>query len=329
MILKALCIFLVAGIFVTETLAQSSKPVPVYPGATLVTENEEGVEPVCCDFTTTDPFDNVVSFYEKQLKTKAMDAKGLTAQYPVLKSQLDAIVQQMPAGTKLRAFVLEVVTVQGQQVPVLFELLGTARGVFFSIGQEGLTGNDALFAKQWREKTGKLTAEETMQKESDQRQADEDKEQEERDARRAKEMPAYLATMTAELLKSLKQNKVELSPGLQCETVQRQEGETSVLYAFWFASPDAFKDVSDFYAARRKASSVDNLRGSESRWRDNETVYLWKMATFNPAQNLQIEIRESSFTKDGPKKTYVIIEASSPDVVNSLRAIQQEYESRW
>ncbi len=324
-----LCTSALVVVFAMETLAQSPKPVPVYPGATLVTEKEEGVEPVCCDFTTTDPLEKVVSFYERQLKTKAMDAKRLTAEYPVLKSQLEAIVQQMPAGTKLRAFVLDVVTVQGQKAPVLFELLGTAQGVFFSVGEEALTGNDAQFAKQWREKTGKLTADESMQKVADQRQADEDKEQKERDARREKEEPAYRATMVADLAKVLKQNKVDLAAGLQCEDVQRQEGESSVAYAFYFTSPDNFKKVVDFYTARFKTTSTDNLEGNESTWSKHDSAYSWKTAEFEFGTDLRFEVREVSLSKNGPKTTYVTVRASSADCVNAMRKIQQEYESRW
>ncbi len=325
----SICVMVVAVAFVMEALAQSSKPVPVYPGAALVTEKEEGVEQVCCDFTTTDALDKVVSFYEKQLRTKAMDANALTAAYPALKSQLDAIIQQMPPGTALRAFVLDVVTVQGQKAPVLFELLGTTQGVFFSIGDDALTGSDAQFAKQWREKTGKLTPEETMQKEADQRQADEDKEQKERDARRLKEEPAYRAEMVEELTKVLKQNKVELAAGLQCEDVQRHEGESSVSFAFYFTSPDEFKKVSDFYSARSKPTSADNLAGYESGWSKFETAYSWRTAEFEIGSDIRLEVREVSVTKDGSKKTYVVARVLSPTAVQTMRKIEQDYESRW
>lgn len=316
-------------VLVIHAPGQPSKPVPVYPGATLITEHEEGAEPGCCDFVTNDALDKVVAFYEKQLKTKGLDATALVAKYPVIKQQVEAIAQQMPPGAALRAFVLDEVKTGSQTAPILFEVVGSPQGVYFSIGGDALTGNDAMFAKQWREKTGKLTEEETMQKESDQRQADEDKDQKERDARRAKEEPECRSKMVNELTKVLKQSKLDLSPGLQCEIVRRQEGETSVSFAFWFASPDEFKKVTDFYSAHARASSIDNLKGGESRWRDDEPVFLWRMATFELGKNLELEVRELSLAKQGPKKSYVIIEVSSPDVVNSLRGIQQEYESRW
>jgi hypothetical protein len=320
---------ILVGSLVMEALGQQAKPIPIYPGAKLVTEKQEGVEPECCDFLTTDAFEKVLSFYEKQLKTKPMDTKALAAAYPALKQQLQMLEQQMPPTAKLRGFVLEEVTVNGQKSPVLFEVMGSAEGVRFSVGDNALAGNDAQFAKEWREKTGKLTSEETAQKEADLRNADEDKEQKERDARHAKEEPEYRAKMTAELLTFLKQNKVDLSPGLQCEHIQWNEGETSSVYAFYFTSQDDFKKVYDFYASRGKAVPIDNAKGGMAGWSKYETVCFWRQAEFLNGTPLWIEVREVSLTNDGPKKTYVAVSVTSSNTVKKLREIDQEYRSRW
>ena len=322
-------VIVLVGIFVLEAVGQSTKPIPVYPGAKLVTDREEGSEPVCCDFMTTDTFDKVVSFYEKQLKTKPLDTKALSAAYPAMKQQVQMMEQQMPAGMKFQAFVIEEVTVNGQKSPVLFEMMGMPQGVSFSIADNALAGNDAQFAKQWREKTGKLTEEEKMQKESDQQQANADKDQKERDARRAKEEPQYFARMTAELVKLLKQNKIDLAPGLQCETIQRQEGESSTAYAFYFVSPDDFKKVYDFYATRTKAEPISNEQGNGEGWSKYDHVSFWRTAEFAFGDALRIQVLEFSQTTESPKKASVMMRVSSADVEAKLQEIRQEYESRW
>jgi hypothetical protein len=326
---RLLTVLVIAASFVMEALAQTSKPVPVYPGATLVIEQGGGTEQECCDFSTRDSFEKVLSFYEKQLKTKPMDTKTLATKYPAVKQQVQMLEQQMPAGTKLRAFVLEEVTMNGQKSPVLFEIVGSPQGIHFSIGGESLAGNDAQFAKQWREKTGKLTPEETAQKESDQRQVDEDKEQKERDERHAKEEPAYRAKVTTELLKFLKQNKTDLYPGVECEHVYKFEGEISSGWSFYYTSKDDFKKAYDFYAARNKAADITNSEGGLSGWSKYETVCSWRMAEFPTQSTLRIEVREVSLTKDGPKTTYVAVTISSDELPETIRKIDEEYRSRW
>lgn len=315
------------GSFVVEASGQQSRPIPVYPGARLITEQQEEGE--CCDFVTSDAFEKVIGFYEKQLKTKALDAKSFAAAYPALRQNVQALEQQLPPDAKLRIFVVGEVTIGGQKAPALFEVMGSAGGVHFSIGDDALAGNDAQFAKQWRTKTGRLTEDEKMQKESDQRQAEEDKEQKERDARRAKEMPEYTSKMTAELSKFLKQNKIDLSPGLQCEDIQTYDGESSSGFTFYYASQDDFKKACDFYASRNKSGTTDNLEGSESGWGKHETAYLWRLAEFQTGSGLRLDVREVSLMKDGPKKTYVAVWVWSPDVVKALRAINEDYQSRW
>lgn len=331
----SLCVILL-GSFMVVALGQPVKPIPVYPGAKLVTEKEEGVEPECCEFFTTDSFEKVMSFYEKQLKTKPMDTKALVAAYPAMKQQLQALEQQMPPNVKLRGFVVGEVTMNASpngipsgKAPIVFELMGSPQGVRFSVSEEAMVGSDAHFAKEWREKTGKLTEEEKMKKESDMRQAGEDQEQKERDARRAKEEPQYFAKMTAELAKLLRQNKIDLAPGLQCETIDRQEGESSTAYAFYFTSADDFKKMYDFYASRTKPAPISNAQGNGAGWSKYDHVCFWRTAEFAFGDALQIQVLEMSLTMDGPKKTGVMMRVSSEEVQTKLQQIRQEYESRW
>ena len=318
--------FVLAGMIVVEAVGQQ-RPIPVYPGAKLETEQQENGE--CCDFVTTDSFEKVIAFYEKQLKTRALDTKAIAAAYPALKQQLQMMEQQLPPNAQLRAFVVEEFTVNGQKMPNFFEVIGSAGVVRFSIGDPALAGNDAQFAKQWREKTGRLTEEEKMQKQADQQQAEEDKEQKERDARKAKEMPEYMGKMTTEFGKFLKENKIELSAGLQIEYVQAYEGESSSGFTFFFTSPDEFKKTYDFYASRNKGARMDNLEGGLSGWSKYETAYMWKHSEFSYGETLRLEVREVSLTHDGAKKTYVAAWVSNPDLMKNLRAISQEYESHW
>jgi len=321
-----LSVLVLAGMIVVEAVGQQ-RSIPVYPGAKLETEQQENGE--CCDFVTTDSFEKVVAFYEKQLNTKALDTKALVAAYPALKQQIQAMEQQMPPNFKLRAFVIEELTVNGQKMPNFFEVTGSPDAVRFSIGGDALAGNDAQFAKQWREKTGKLTEEEQQQQQRDQAQADADKEQKEREARKAKEMPEYMAKMTTELSKSLKQNNASLPPGFQCENIQSYQGESSSGFAFYFVSTGDFKKAYDFYASHIKGAEITNAEGGLAGWSDYETVYFWRQAEFPFGSALRIDVKEISMTKDGPKKTYVAVFVSSPEAVKALGAISAEYQSRW
>ena len=326
---RVLMCIVIVGSFVVEALGQAARPIPVYPGAKLVTEKQEGVEPECCEFVTTDSFEKVLSFYEKQLRTKPMDTKALVAAYPAMKQQLQMLEQQMPTSVKLRGFVVGEVMMNGQKAPIVFELMGGPEGVRFSVSEDAMSGNDAQFAKEWREKTGKLTAEETAQKETDMRQASEDKEQKERDERHAKEEPAYRAKVTTELLKFLKQNKTDLYPGVECEHIYKFEGEISSGWSFYYISKDDFKKVYDFYASRNKTVEITNSEGGLSGWSKYETVCFWRMAEFPTQSSLRIEGREVSLTKDSAKKTYVAVSISADELPKTIRKIDEEYRSRW
>ena len=324
---KLLCIVVLTGCFVAEGMSQSTTPIPVYPGAKLVAEQEDAS--VCCDFTTTDALEKVLAFYESQLKTKPMDSKAFAAAYPAQKQQVQMLEQQLPPNFKYRVFVLQVRTPDGGMSPVLFEVLGTPQGVQFSIGDDALAGNDAQFARTWRERTGKLTEEERIQQEASQRQALEDKEQKERDARRAKEEPQYIAAMTSELVTLMRQYKVDLAPGLQCEKIQWQEGESSTAYVYYFTSPDDFKKPYDFYASRSNPVPITDEQGNGAGWSDHEFVHFWRTAEFSFDEALQIRVQELSVTIDGPKRTAVMASVRSPEVQMKLRGIQQKFESQW
>ena len=129
---------------------QSGKLIPVYPGAVLDTDFEEGDSKMCCSFISTDSFDKVVAFYEKELKIKSLDPNGLATQIPSLKPQVDEMLKQIPAGMKIRFFVLKVVEFQGQKGAETFEVVYTGNGqVEFDLTPSQLMEEDSHFASEW------------------------------------------------------------------------------------------------------------------------------------------------------------------------------------
>lgn len=129
---------------------QSGKLIPVYPGAVLDTEFEPGDSKMCCSFISTDSFDKVVSFYENELKIKALDPNGLANQIPSLKPQVEEMLKQMPAGMKIRFFVLKVVEFQGQKGAETFEVVYTGNGkVEFDIIPSQFKEEDSHFEFEW------------------------------------------------------------------------------------------------------------------------------------------------------------------------------------
>jgi predicted heme/steroid binding protein len=133
-----------------QTELQSGKLIPVYPGATLKTELEEGDSKMCCSFISTDGFDKVVAFYEKELKIKALDPNGLANQIPSLKPQVDEMLKQMPVGMKIRIFVLKELEFQGKKGAETFEVVYTGNGqVEFDIDPSQLMEKDSHFESEW------------------------------------------------------------------------------------------------------------------------------------------------------------------------------------
>lgn len=123
-----------------------SKELPVYPGAKLVIEHDPGEEAPCCDFLTRDSFDKVLSFYERALKIKPIDPKGLASKYPDMKQQVVAMTKQMPPQMKIRFFVLD------EKTHELFEVASTPQGVSFSITEQQLGAKDARFSAEYKDK---------------------------------------------------------------------------------------------------------------------------------------------------------------------------------
>jgi hypothetical protein len=144
-VLFALC--QIAGIQtgISQSQFESGKLIPVYPGATLITEPDPGEESGCCNFKTNDSFEKVISFYESSLKLKALDVNELASQHTYLKAQTDMMLKEMPAGMKIKFFVLKVVEFQGQKGAELFEVYTSPRGVEFSLMESQLRNEDQHF----------------------------------------------------------------------------------------------------------------------------------------------------------------------------------------
>lgn len=129
---------------------QSGKIIPVYPGSSLKQNLEPGESKMCCTFKTNAPFDKVVSYYENSLKMKSVDPNGLAEQIPALKQQVNIMLGQMPAGMKIRFFILKKVEFQGQQGAETFEVVYTGQeGTEFSIMDSQLSQEDQHFAEEW------------------------------------------------------------------------------------------------------------------------------------------------------------------------------------
>ncbi len=126
--------------------AAAGREIPVYPGAKLVLEPEPGEEPACCDFSTRDAFEKVIAFYEKALRVKGLEPRAFGQKYPHLKHHTDALLQQMPAGMKIRIFPLSEMAFQSQKGVEIFEVTGTAAGARFNLGRAQLTEQDRHFA---------------------------------------------------------------------------------------------------------------------------------------------------------------------------------------
>ncbi|HLN22267.1 MAG TPA: hypothetical protein VK213_14325 [Bacteroidales bacterium] len=141
-----------AIIFVSATVSysQSERNIPVYPGATLKTGLEQGDSEMCCSFKTSDSFDKVVSFYENALKLKSVDPNGLASQFPDLKDQVKMMLDQMPAGARIKFFILNTVEFMGKKGAETFEVVYTPAGVTeFSIMDSQFSEEDLKYADEW------------------------------------------------------------------------------------------------------------------------------------------------------------------------------------
>jgi hypothetical protein len=139
-------LFALSQLTSAQSELESGKKIPVYPGAKLITEVEEGDSKNCCNFASSDGFDKVIAFYENSLKIKPLDVNGLATQLPFLKQQTEMMLKEMPPTMKIRFFVLKVVDFQGQKGAELFEVYTSPRGVEFSIMDSQLTTGDSHFS---------------------------------------------------------------------------------------------------------------------------------------------------------------------------------------
>ena len=139
------------GQVTTDPGMSGSHNLPVYPGASLLTEKKAGEEPSCCDFATNDAFEKVISFYETALKTKALDASSLAAKYSDMKTEIDMMTGQIPPQLKIRFFVLQEVIFQGKKGAELFELTSAPSGVHFTITETQFITSDTHFFGEWKD----------------------------------------------------------------------------------------------------------------------------------------------------------------------------------
>lgn len=151
LLLEIYSVSTISGQVAPETGMSGSHNIPVYPGASLLTEKKAGEEPVCCDFSTKDNFEKVIAFYENALNTKALDASSLAAKYPDMKTEINMMISQIPPQFKIRFFVLQEVIFQGKKGAELFELTSNPSGVHFTISETQFLTSDTHFAGEWKD----------------------------------------------------------------------------------------------------------------------------------------------------------------------------------
>ena len=136
--------------------SQAQKDIPVYPSATLDTSHEPGEEPTCCSFSTKDPLEKVVAFYESALKTKALDLAALAAKYPAMKEGVNQMKQQMPAGMQYRVIVFEEEKLAETTMPRYFEIVSAQGRTSISLSDEELGLSGARLVHEYRKATSSM-----------------------------------------------------------------------------------------------------------------------------------------------------------------------------
>lgn len=334
--------WLVVGVLLfisaVEAGAQSAGEIPVYPGAELVIEAQGGEESGCCSFRTHDPYQKVLSFYEGRLKQKAMDSKSLAAKYPAMKPQFQQMEKQMPPNIQIRFFVIKEMEFMGKKGAELFELLSSPIGVTFHMTKEELGISGAKFAREWGEKTGKLTPEELVERqrvEAENQAAQEEAVQEKQSAEDVKrdkkrgeaEQAERGKRVLAALEKELPRNDIRLYPAARQGVFLEACGEVGdCTREFRYASSDDFQKVHDFYAAQLQAdiplfNEKGELATQASKNGEKESllgfgdVYAWRFAHLGSKKcRAAVGIQELSEKKNGPKKVYISYEFTNLEI---------------
>lgn len=331
--------------------SEAGREIPVYPGAQLITEQEPGEEPVCCTFTTRDPYAKVLAFYETRLKQKALDTKALAARYPDMRPQLEQMTKQMPPNARAWFFVIEEMAFSGKKFAQLFGVLSGPAGVNFSVSEEELGASGAKFARAWHERTGRLSPDELAEKqraEADQQAAREEAEgakQAEEEARQeqkrsAAQQAARAKRVLAALEKELPRNDVRLYPAARQGIFLEACGEVGACNReFRYASSDDFQKVYDFYAAqlaavpfpqvneKGEAAMVTQLNKNGEKERlagSDREFHAWRFAQLRSKKcRAEVVIRELSETRGGPKRVYLWFDFAAIDIPKGCAGFTQ------
>lgn len=138
--------------------AQGTPEVPVYPGAKLVLEKEQGEELTCCAFSTGDAAAKVWAWYATKLEGKPLTLQELAARYPALAPQFSQLQKALPPQVQYRAFVLREVQMNGKKGAELLEVMGAPQqGTGFSLTMEQLGASGARWGYEFRKAANQLT----------------------------------------------------------------------------------------------------------------------------------------------------------------------------
>ena len=138
-----------------ELFSQVSKEIPVYPNAKFNIEREESKDLAGCSFSTTDPLNKVVAFYEAVLKSQAMDIPAIAVKYPAMKQQLQQMQNQIPPGMQYRAITMGEAE-NGSQIPPLFEIIAAQGHTNFFLSDEQMGASKAKMVYEFHKAAGTM-----------------------------------------------------------------------------------------------------------------------------------------------------------------------------
>ena len=136
-------------------LSQTPKEILINPNAKFSLEREEGKDQLSCSFTTTDPLNKVIAFYEDALISKAMDVPALAEKYPAMKPQLQQMQKQIPPGVQYRAITLGEAE-NGSAMPSLFEIIAAKGHTNFFLSEEQMGASKAQIIYEFHKAAGTM-----------------------------------------------------------------------------------------------------------------------------------------------------------------------------
>lgn len=299
-----------------------AQPIPVYPGSVLDVENAPA--PQCCDFSTADSMQKVGAFYEKALGSPVMTIDEAAAKYPALSEDLARLKKLIPAGVVYRALALPVPEGGKKDAPQLFELLGAAGLVNYTIAPESLSGQDIPFVAEFEQRTGKKLV--TPEKEEEKREAEKAARE-----RSAKEDALWRKTLKAENAPLYPDAVFYRSNHQPAEGAEPTLGPILGIYE----SYSLYEKIFDFYRAKMHQISEEGIaarrRESPFRYAEDATSRSYTAKSragtgrsyFTGSGCVDVALIEGKGSGDGAKITKIVFDynpdcGAAPALVKTL-----------